>query len=226
MVKIEIDKIIRSKRRTLALEISRDSSLIVRAPKKASLEYIEEIIQKKRRWIQRKQRIARDKYKSFAPKEFIDGEEFLYLGNTYRLSIIEKDDPPLILDREFQISKRCLADAREVFIDWYKKEAYKKFRERLTWRSDLAGLKFNKFNITNAKTRWGSCSSKGNLYFSWRLIMAPLFVLDYMIAHELAHIPEKNHSAGFWNKLKLIYPEYLEGQKWLKDHSHLIAAFP
>ena len=223
MDNIKIDKIIRSKRKTLALEVARDATLIVRAPKKASLEHIERIVHKKRFWIKEKQRIAKERYQRIIPKEFVNGEGFLYLGNTYRLSIVNKEVfPPLSFDREFQLAKKYLPYARELFINWYKRQASMKIKERLDWYSTLLGIKYNEFSVTDAKRRWGSCSAKGNLHFTWRLIMAPLGVIDYVIVHELTHLAEKNHSKKFWNKIRLILPNYDESKRWLKNNEHLL----
>ncbi|MFC1645761.1 M48 family metallopeptidase [Candidatus Omnitrophota bacterium] len=213
-------KIIRSRRRTLGLEITRDAQLIIRAPERASLGYIKNIIQKKRSWIEQKQKTASNRYKRLIPKEFVNGEGFLFLGETYRLSIEDIEYPPLTLGKEFRLSRQYLCEAKKVFIEWYRKEAYKKIEERLNWHSYLSGLKYSKFNITGARKRWGSCSAKGNLYFSWRLIMAPLGVIDYVVVHELAHLEERNHSRNFWDKVKTLMPDYKKYRHWLKDNEH------
>ena len=222
MKEIKIDKIIRSKRKTLALEVAHDATLIVRAPERTPIDFIEKFIFKKRFWIQEKQRIAREKYQKIVLKEFVNGEGFLYLGDFYRLFIVDHSKIPLFFNNEFQLSKNYLPNARQVFIDWYKKEAYRKIKERLNWYSKLTGLKYNEFKITNARKRWGSCNTKGNLYFSWRLIMAPLNIIDYVVVHELAHLAEKNHSKSFWNKVKIIFPQYRESRQWLKENEHLL----
>ena len=218
----KIDKIIRSKRKTLALEIACDASLIVRVPERTSLDYIEKIVFKRRFWIKEKQKIAKEKYQRITPKEFVNGEGFLYLGDMYRLSIVARGDVPLSFDKEFQLSRNYLLNARQVFITWYKKEAYQKIKERLDWYSTLFGLKYNKFSITNARKRWGSCSAKGNLHFSWRLIMAPLKIIDYVVIHELVHLTEKNHFKKFWEKVKILLPDSERYKKWLKDNDHLL----
>lgn len=222
MHKIQIDKLVRSRRKSLALEIAADASLIVRAPLKASLEYIEKIVQKKQRWIERKQKIAFDRHSKFIPKRFVDGEGFLYLGDTYRLSIEDTSQPPLVFDNGFRLSRQYLSEARKVFIEWYKREAYKKITERLGWYSYLSGLKYNKFKITNARKRWGSCTAIGNLCFSWRLIMAPLQVIDYVVIHELAHLQQRNHSLRFWNKVKDLMPDHKKYKYWLRDNEHVM----
>ncbi|MCX6013893.1 MAG: M48 family metallopeptidase, partial [Chloroflexi bacterium] len=79
-------------------------------------------------------------------------------------------------------------------------------------------IKYKNVRITSAQTRWGSCSGHGNLYFSWRLIMAPLEVIDYVVIHELAHIHMKNHSPKFWEKVESMYPDYVACKKWLRDN--------
>ncbi|MFC1480550.1 M48 family metallopeptidase [Candidatus Omnitrophota bacterium] len=222
MEKINITKIIRSKRKTLALEVAHDASLIVRAPEMVSNEYIEKLVHKKRFWIQDRQKAILEKNTKIAPKEFVNGEGFLYLGNTYRLSIVNDNPLPLTFDKEFRLLRGCLPNARQKFIDWYKKEAYEKIKQRLDWYSATSGLKYNKVNITSAMKRWGSCNAKGDLFFSWRLIMAPWKVIDYVVIHELSHVVVKNHSTNFWNKVKVMLPDYEKSRKWLKENEHLL----
>ncbi len=222
MVKIEIDKIIRSKRRTLALEVTRDASVILRVPKRTSMVHIEKLVYRNRFWIQKRQKIAQEKYKKFIPKEFVNGEGFLYLGNTYRLVTVDKAPTCFLFDKEFRLSKDFVSNARQIFIDWYRKQSYKKIKERLDWYSASSGFKYNSFNITNAQKRWGSCNNNDNLYFSWRLIMAPLGVIDYVVVHELCHLEEKNHSSKFWNKVSMIIPNYQDKRQWFKNNEHLL----
>ncbi len=220
MTNIKIDQIIRSRRKTLSLEITHDARLIVRAPKAASFSYIEKFIIEKRLWIQDKQKMVKERHSQSQPKKFVNGEEFLYLGDTLRLYIVESD-LPFLFYQGFYLSRAYLAEARQMFINWYKQEAYKRIKERVDLYSNLTGLKYNKFSITNAQKRWGSCSAKNNLCFSWRLVMFPLHVIDYVVIHELAHIEEKNHSQRFWNKVKIIIPNFKESRKWLKENGHL-----
>lgn len=242
----KIDKIIRSKRRTIALEIARDATLIVRAPYRTPINFIEKVVFKKRFWIKEKQEIVRDRYKKVVPKEFVNGEGFLYLGDMYKLEFVDlecggkpplpfkditgqiyeskgKPSHPIVFDNGFQVSRNHLPAAKDILIAWYKEQAYEKISERVRWHSSLSGLKYNKIRISNASMRWGSCSAKGNLNFSWCLIMAPLGVIDYVVVHELAHLEEKNHSKDFWNKVKIMLPDYGQYRRWLKENTHLLA---
>ncbi|MDI6736762.1 MAG: SprT family zinc-dependent metalloprotease [bacterium] len=227
MTNIKIDQIIRSKRKTLSLEITTDARLIVRAPRITSLSFIEKLILKKQLWIQDKQKLVKEKYAQSQSKRFVHGEKFLYLGNTYHLCLVNENTlsrfgEPVLFDEKFHLSRTYLPEAKRLFNDWYRKQAYQKIKERVDWYSKLFGLKYNKFGITNAQKRWGSCSAKNNLHFSLRLIMAPLNVIDYVVIHELAHTKEKNHSKRFWNKVRTMLPDYQESKKWLRKNGHLL----
>lgn len=222
MREIRIDKIIRSRRRTIALEIARDASLIVRAPFRTPLDFIEKVVFKKRFWIKEKQEFVRDRYTKVIPKEFVSGEGFLYLGNMYKLEFVDVLNMPIVFNNSFKIARKNYDIAKEILIGWYQEQAYQKISERVNWHSSLSGLKYNKIKLSDAQKRWGSCSAKGNLNFSWRLIMAPLRVLDYVVVHELAHLEEKNHSKRFWNKIKIMQPDYEQYKDWLKENRHLL----
>jgi len=224
-MEIKINKLIRSKRKTLALEISHDGSLIVRAPAKASIDAINVFINKKQSWIRNKQEFARQRYQKALPKEFVNGEGFFYLGKTYKLWIVSNADVPLAFKDEFLLSRDHLNNAMEIMLNWYKDQARSMILERVKLYSYISGIAYNKFNITNARTRWGSCSAKGNMNFSWRLIMAPLRVIDYVVAHELAHQEVKNHSRKFWDKVNTIFPDYEQCRRWLKENGHLLLSF-
>jgi predicted metal-dependent hydrolase len=99
----------------------------------------------------------------------------------------------------FILSKKYKNNASDLFSDFYKKEARKHIEKRIIFISEKYNLKYNKLKITSAKTRWGSCTSQKNINFSYRLIMAPLKTIDYVIVHELSHLKEMNHSKKFWD---------------------------
>lgn len=210
-------KLIRSRRKTIALGVTADASLVVRAPMQTPVGYIERLVKRKMKWIQGA--IARVESRPRAlPREFIEGESFLYLGKSYKLSI-EKNAPKNISFRNgFLLRSTEKKYARELIIGWYKKEAKKKIAERVEWCARRFGLSFKSIKITSAEKRWGSCSTTGNLNFSWRLIMAPTSVIDYVIIHELAHLEHKNHSKDFWNSIKIMYPNYEKAKNWLKQN--------
>jgi predicted metal-dependent hydrolase len=219
---IKIEKIIRSKRRSIAMYINSDAELIVRAPFNTSEKTINKVVLKYKDRLQKTQEEVRLRNLKFNKKEFVDGERFLYLGNYYNLKLM--DNPEILLDfkDEFLLSKKYLSYAKNIFIIWYKRRAYEKISQRVEWYAQKNGFEYNKINITNAQKRWGSCSHRGNLSFSWRLIMAPLPIIDSVVVHELVHLEVKNHSKTFWNKVGNLDPEYKEHKSWLKNNGYLL----
>jgi len=221
-MQMEDYKIIRSKRKTIALQIIDDATLIVRAPFDVSEETIKRVVAKHIKWIEQKKKEILTRDPKFKPKEFVNGEGFLYLGRYYKLTIVKEQEQPLIFNNGFFLLRDYQPVAKQLLIDWYKERAYEKISQRVEWYAKKGGFVFNKINITNANKRWGSCSLKGNLNFSWRLIMAPISVIDYVVVHELCHLEERNHSRRFWIKVKMLMPNYETSRDWLKNYGYLL----
>jgi hypothetical protein len=224
MEEITIDKIVRSRRRTITLVVTQDATLVVRAPLRASISYIESVVRKKSAWIRQKLIEASRRPKPRA-KEYVDGEEFWYLGRAYKLCLVEQAGRDIELTDKLCLSARVKPIARYVIRRWYKAAALKIIGQRCQWYADATGYKPAAIKITEARKRWGSCGSRGTLNFSWRLIMAPLSVIDYVIVHELAHIGQLNHSPAFWDKVAGILPDYRKREKWLKENGCLLVPF-
>ena len=147
----------------------------------------------------------------------------MYLGNYYKLCISAAGSAGLCFDNEFLLPQGLLDKAKEVFIKWYKDRAKEIIKERVDLYSEGIDSAYSKIRITNANSRWGSCSVKGNLNFSWRIIMAPLEILDYVVVHEMVHLLEKNHSKRFWDKVGTYFPDYKKCRKWLKEEGFSLA---
>jgi len=216
-MQIEIDKLIRSKRRTIALIIERDGSFTVRAPMRAPHAAIETFIQQKADWITR----TRKKIKSIEPtvgKQYADGEKFLFLGSSFDLKLVGLQKHSLHFDSGFTLRQSAQIKGEQVFTRWYKSRAFEIISERVEKYSQQYNFAPKQVKISSAKTRWGSCSPNGTLNFTWRLVMAPLDVIDYVVVHELAHLRVKNHSSKFWKAVEVIYPEYKKQRKWLREN--------
>jgi Predicted metal-dependent hydrolase len=215
---IIIDNLIHSRRKTVALIILADGKLTVRAPMRMSGMEIRKFVQNHEAWIRKNQ----DRLKSSPPppvKFFQAGELFMFLGQEYPLAIYNRQRPALILtDAKFQLSFSKLLSARQEFTNWYKTQARIVISKRVFFFADPHKFKYTKIRITSARTRWGSCSSNGTLSFSWRLVMAPLEIVDYVVLHELVHTQIKNHSKKFWLRLSEILPEYKIHVRWLKEN--------
>lgn len=193
-----------------------DATLVVRAPMRISLEYIRDLVFRKRLWIDKKKKQALRNGPPARAKEFVDNENFFYLGEIYKLKIEEVKK--IEVGDYLYFPEKYLSRARAKMIDWYKQKAREEITKRAIIISRATGWEFKSISITSAKTRWGSCGAKGSINFTWKLVLAPLSVIDYVVAHELAHTVERNHSARFWSRVEAILPDYKIRQKWLKDN--------
>ncbi len=219
---MHIHQIIRSKRKTFSIEIKPDGSLVVRAPNAATDSQIQAVLAKKVDWIRKTQSRLAGQYPALKPKSFRPGEKFWYLGEQYPLQLTDRRRPPLELDGAFQLSRAAQSRAREVFIEWYREETRAITQRMITGYTKQYGFNVRKVRITSARTRWGSCSGKHTLNFTYRLCMAPLPVMDYVVVHELAHLRIHNHSLAFWNAVAEIDPDYQAHRAWLKQHGPLL----
>lgn len=221
MEEINVESIFRSRRKTVSLEITDRGTLVVKAPFSMSNKEIYKLIEKHKNWISKKIAIALAKEKPLQ-REFTEGENFLYLGKPYKLFFSDTQSEELKFENAFYLKKDKIDSAKEVFIKWYKKEAKRFILERLDYYVRLTGINYNKVRITSAMKRWGSCSRNRNLSFSYRLIMAPTFVIDYVIVHELCHVVVFNHSKEFWEHVRAILPNFEDAKNWLKEKSQTL----
>ncbi len=214
--------LVRSGRKTIALEVKSSGVLIVRAPYRANSDFIENLVQKKTRWITQKIQEALSKKNAFRRKNFTEGEKILYLGKERDLIITDGNELSINEKGEFLLPRKIIPLAAFFISNWYKRSAKRIIKERTDLYVCRLGLSYGKIKITGAKSRWGSCSYGNNLNFSWRLVMAPLEIIDYVVVHEITHLVEKNHSKNFWDKVAAIIPDFYEKRKWLRDNGHLL----
>jgi len=189
----------------------------VRAPKRAALRDIESFIREKAAWILRT-RARLQAVPETPKKQFIDGETHLFLGHAYELRLVKAQRPALQFRDGFTLGSSAQKRGEQAFTRWYRQQALKVITERVKIYSEMHGLAPKRVRITSARTRWGSCSPDGSLNFTWRLVMAPLEVIDYVVVHELVHLKVKNHSKRFWAAVGRIMPEYALHRKWLRKH--------
>lgn len=197
--------------------VEHDGTLTVRAPMRAPQPLIEQFIQQKADWITR----TREKLKSIVKipaRQYIDGETFPFLGSTFDLKLVRPQRPSLQFEDGFTLSHTARERGAGAFTRWYKERADALISERVAHYAKQYDFAPKQVKITSAKTRWGSCSPNGTLNFTWRLIMAPMDVIDYVVVHELAHLRVKNHSSKFWKAVESICPEYKKQRKWLREN--------
>ena len=169
-------EIIYSRRKTVAIQITRNGKVRIRAPYGCPRSFIDSFIRSKEDWVVKHLEKAR--------------------------SHPSPSRPPLSEEKR----KHYVETARAVFT------------QKTAYYARIMGVTYGRISIREQKTRWGSCSSTGNLNFNWRLIFAPEAVLDYVVVHELAHRKEMNHSKAFYAVVESVLPDYRSSRKWLRDH--------
>ncbi len=279
--KNRIEKVIKSGRRTITLEVTPSATLILRLPINFAEYKIPGVIKRNEKWLKKKIELMENRKTLFKSKTFIDGDDLLYLGKNYKLQIIQniEDYNNIIYSgiskKEFVSGYYCLTldetnqkiyvfneyfkaiegynkniniisdksmvydntnninnninlnicstaqnNLKLFFENFYKQKAFELISERAKLHSKLNNLHFKRLKLSSAEKRWGSCSFENSIRINWRLMMAPINIIDYVIIHELSHTIHKNHSKSFWNRVGFIIPDYKISIKWLKDNGY------
>ena len=170
--------LIRSNRRTIAIQITPRAEVVVRAPKRLPISAIERFIESKDDWIKTQLERISARCESEEPIKYLTPTELAGLQ---------------------KIAKQVIP-------------------ERVKHYAGIMGVNYGRISIRTQKTRWGSCSSKGNLNFNCLLMLAPIEVLDSVVVHELCHLKEMNHSKYFYEEVYRVFPDYKKWDRWLKDN--------
>ncbi|SNT14837.1 hypothetical protein SAMN06265795_11549 [Noviherbaspirillum humi] len=219
-------RLLRSKRRSIGFLID-DDGLRITAPRWVTIAEIEGAIQEKQRWIfakltERRERSAR---RLQAPMVWQDGAKLPYLGGDIVLQVIPALGTGIAFDAEAARLTVCLPpeageqQLKDRVQGWLQSEAKRIFAERLPVYAEKLGVTYRQFALSSAATQWGSCTSDGRIRLNWRLIHFAPPLIDYVIAHELSHLREMNHSPRFWATVQSVFPEFAAAKRALRDHS-------
>ena len=213
-----------SKRTKVTITIERDSKVVVHAPNHASDDEIARIVEVKRQWIDEKIRHSQKYTGRVHPpgKELVSGESALYLGQSYRIEVVESEAECIQFDQHFLIPASRVSHKKGAMREWYIERAKERILPRVVKQARDLGVSFGQARIVDNRYRWGSCTVRDNINLNWRLIKAPMFVVDYVIAHELAHLLEPNHTPRFWNIVKTQVPMMDRARDWLREHGQLL----
>lgn len=207
------------RRKTISIFIERDGSVRVLAPAETTNEKIENAVRAKEYQIFAKLAKWKELNQGKVKRDFVNGQSFLYFGKNYRLSIVTNQDAPLkVSGGFFKLNKEHLKSADKVFKAFYKEKAEKKINERIKLIEEKFQDRPKAIKVLDLRNRWASWSPKHKLSFHWKVAMAPVPVLDYIITHEMVHLKYPNHSPAFWNELDKKMPNYREYENWLKQN--------
>lgn len=221
----EIPYLLRTSARAhrLRLVIRPNSGLEVVVPQGAGTRWVEQTLREKAAWITTTLAHMADHIVA-PPPPLVDGRVLAYLGQPLRLTI-RTGAPPgryraALGDGALALTVASAVEetVRAALEAWYRRQARTVFAERVARCNAAYGFTYGRVAVKDQKSRWGSCSRKGNLNFNWRLLLAPAPVLDYVVYHELAHLKVPNHSPAFWALVATACPAYNEHRRWLKQH--------
>ena len=215
-----------NKRRNMSLVVTKQNGLQAKVPLNTSLQIIEKFIKNKEEWVIN-QLNEFDKMESFsAPKEFVSGERLPYIGRSYRLQVTKTDckQTEFHFDRGKFIAtipnnkNSHFTEIKYKTMKWYHERALVKLKERIDFYSPKVGKAPTNVKVKEFKTKWGNCTDNGTIELNWRIIFAPMSIIDYVVVHELCHLVAMNHSKEFWSKLSAILVDYKERSEWLKNY--------
>ncbi len=224
MTSLEYTVVRSSSRRKATISVERDRSVVVHVPENASEQQIRRLVESKKRWILDKTRHPQ-KYASLPHppgKELVNGESALYLGRNYRIQLSGQPSVEVKFAQRFTVPGETPTDRRRALRRWYETRAAEIILPRAKHYGNELGVDYGRATISDNRYRWGSCTKSGNVSFNWRLVKAPMMVVNYVVVHELAHLIEPNHGPAFWNIVRTQLPHSEKARQWLKDHGDVL----
>jgi predicted metal-dependent hydrolase len=213
--------------RNIRFEIKPEEGLSIIVPRLYPIEQLPPVIEAKQKWIVSKISRYEEYHASRPQREKMNGDVIPFMGRKLKLSIttgttagnlIALKQNSLLLTSSLEINS-----VNTILKDWYRTQAEHYISKRVPELSERCGISYRKVTVRSQKTRWGSCSQKGNLSLNWKLIIAPPEVIDYVITHELLHMIEMNHSRRFWKLVDEYCPAWRDHKKWLRKTSLRLA---
>lgn len=213
-----------AKRRKLTITVERDRSVVVHAPEGMSEDKIRDVVESKRQWIYVKKGHPQKYHALPHPpgKELVSGESALYFGRQYRIEVVKSGVSEVRFAQRFFIPAIQGEKRVEALREWFIGKAKEKIVPRVRIHARALGVDISAIKIVDNRFRWGSCTLNDNVNLNWRLIKAPMFVIDYVIVHELAHLIEANHTPRFWNIVRAQAPTMEKAKAWLKENGQLL----
>ena len=213
------------RRRTVQITVDRGGELIVSAPTACPTSSMKDFIREKRFWIYTKLAEKEALRQSTPTKEYVSGEGFSYLGRSYRLLLVHRQDVPVKLQAgRFRMRRSEAARGREQMIRWYTDHGQPWIANRVARYANRMEATPTEIKVRDLGYRWGSCGKGDRLYFHWKTILLPPPIVEYIIVHELAHLHEPHHTPAFWRRVERAMPDFAARKQWLAENAHVVTA--
>ena len=213
-----------NRKRTIALQV-KNNKLIIKTPRNVSKKTLVDLIKKKQHWIKQRA-IMNFEEQNLKNREFIDNDKFYFRGDEYHLSLIlgrkeaVKIEGGLLLVSYVDDKSIRRGTIKRILEDWYLQESTKILKARTEELAQQMRVQPFEITVKNYNSKWGSCTANNKISYNWRIIMAPDYIIDYLIVHELSHIIEPNHSKNFWYQVENYCKDFQKKRKWLRENGH------
>ena len=218
-----IEIVFSKKRKTISIQIKQDSIRVL-STYWISKNSVREFILKNESWIRKK--LADQKLRVKPVTNLVNNEKLTLCGKNYKLKVISEPiiepeirSETIIISNNFK-TRKTLGSIESQILKLLKDFSFRILQKKTFEFSQIMNVRYNSVKIKNYKSRWGSCSSKGDISFNWKIIFAPENIIEYLVVHELSHLIHFNHSKLFWNKVEEFQLNYKENRKWLKENGY------
>ena len=218
-----IEIVFSKKRKTISIQIKPDSIRVL-STYWISENSVREFILKNESWIRKK--LADQKLRVKPVTNLVNNEKLTLCGKNYTLKVISEPiiepeirSETIIISNNFK-TRKTFGSIESQILKLLKDFSFRILQKKTFEFSQIMNVRYNSVKIKNYKSRWGSCSSKGDISFNWKIIFAPENIIEYLVVHELSHLIHFNHSKLFWNKVEEFQYNYKENRKWLKENGY------
>ncbi|UTF61649.1 M48 family metallopeptidase [Gilvimarinus sp. DA14] len=217
-----------SRRRTIGIEV-RDAQVVVRAPRGFPESQLRAMVAAKSRWIEDKVARQRQRLHDRPVYQYCDAEYFPYLGGRLRLKVSQgarqecwRDGEDLVVQLGRRSRQSEPQQIHAAVAAWYRMRALEVLETKTRRLCLNAGLRAGKVSVRATRSKWGHCTRLGDIQYNWQILLAPEPVVDYLVAHEVSHLVQQNHSPAFWRQVERLCPGYQSWRQWLREHGHTL----
>ena len=216
------------RKKTVAVTVDPAGGVLVVAPERVATDRLDAIVLRRAKWIARRIQRADTYGPSLSPREFVSGESVLYLGRHYRLKVNagETGDAKLRggwLHVPAPGGSEDAARVRAELVAWFRRRAAERLPERIeAWRAKVGVPMPRVVVVANQQKRWGSCDQHGTIRLNWRIIQAPMRLVDYVVVHELVHLRHRGHGRDYWQAVGRVMPDYERRRRDLRERGSFL----